>query len=194
MRRREFFDHCFFHGGIFRPSSFQSLWTQDFLAGDQCRRGLFLTIAVNAVRIVTSIYMYTADIHTQWLTPGQLHRIEGIFIYFFALCLFYWALENTLRLCTPGPAQPQKKWIRQDSDSIGKFHSVVIPLFWYLLVSLGIPLLNSAYHKNGPEFVEHCLITLAVCMVVFLFVFLIQSCCGRLWRRLQFKSTVNDRF
>lgn len=154
----------------------------------------FLTIAVNAVRIVTSIYMVTADIHTQWLTPGQLHRIEGIFIYFFALCLFYRALENTLRLCTPGPAQTRKKWIQQDSDFIGKFHSVVVPLFWYLLVSLGIPLLNSAYHKNGSRFVEHGLVTLAVCMVVFLSVFLIQSCCRRLWKRLQFKSTVNDRF
>ncbi len=170
---------------------FRSFGAQAFWLGISAPGAYFLTIAVNAVRIVASIYMNTADIHTPWLTPGRLHRIEGVFIYFFALCLFYWTLENTFRLCTPGPGQKRKKWVQPDSDSTGKFPPAVIPLFWYLLVSLGIPLLNRAYHTNGPRFVEHCLVTLAVCMVVFLSVFLIQSCCRRVCRRIQSKSTTS---
>jgi len=181
----------------FRSIGAQAFWLVISAAG-----AYFLTIAVNAVRIVASIYMATADIYSQWLTPGRLHRIEGVFIYFFALCLFSLTLEKTFRLCTPGPTQKRKKWIQQDSDSTGKFHPAVIPLFWYLLVSLGIPLLNRAYRNNGLQFVEHCLVTLAVCMVVFLSVFLIQLYCRRRWRRIAFKSTsaavapstVKDRF
>ena len=31
-----------------------------------------------------------------------------------------------------------------------------------------------AYHKNGPQFVEHGAMVLSICVVVFLFLFLIQ--------------------
>jgi exosortase K len=144
-----------------------------------------LTIAVNAFRIVASIHMYKADIYYHGLTPERLHRIEGIFIYFFFLCLFYVTLDKIIRFCTRNREPEQKKWIHRHSDSIGSGHAAFIPLFWYLMISLGIPLLNRAYHKNGPQFVEHCLFILSVCMVVFLVVFLIQSCWGWIFRRIQ---------
>jgi exosortase K len=144
-----------------------------------------LTIAVNALRIVASIYMYNADIYYHGLTPERLHRIAGIFIYLFFLCLFYMALNKIIYFCNRDPENKQKKWICQYQDSIGSGHAPVIPLCWYLMISLGIPLLNRAYHKNGPQFVEHSLVILSVCMVVFLVVFLIQSVCGRIFRRIQ---------
>ncbi len=75
--------------------------------------------------------------------------------------------------------------IFQHSDSIGSGRAVFVPLFWYLLICLGIPLINRAYQKNGPQFVEHCLVILSVCLVVFLVVFLIQSGCGWICRRIQ---------
>ena len=159
------------------------------------------TIAVNAGRIAGSIYMGTAKIHIPWLAPGQLHRIEGIAIYFFALCLFYGALETALGLWTPDPAREGHKRIQKDLDFSGKNRLFLIPWLWYLLVSVGIPLLNRVYHKNGPRFVEHCLTILAVSMVVFLSLFLIQSCLRRLWSKIQSRtksaglapSTVKDR-
>lgn len=156
-----------------------------FWLGNSAAWAYVLTIAVNAFRIVASIYMYKADIYYHGLTPERLHRIEGVFIYFFFLCLFYVTLDRIIRFCTQDRERKQKKWIRRHSDSIGSGHAAFIPLFWYLFISLGIPLLNRAYHKNGPQFVEHCLVILSVCMVVFLVVFLIQSCWGWIFRRIQ---------
>lgn len=156
-----------------------------FWLGNSAAWAYVLTIAVNAFRIVASIYMYKADIYYHGLTPERLHRIQGIFIYFFFLCLFYVTLDKIIRFCTRDTERKQKKWVHQHSDSVGSGHAAFIPLFWYLLISLGIPLLNRAYHKNGPQFVEHCLVILSVCMVVFLVVFLIQSGCGWICRRIQ---------
>ena len=156
-----------------------------FWLGNSAVWAYVLTIAVNAFRIVASIYMYKADIYYHGLTPERLHRIEGIFIYFFFLCLFYVTLDKIIRFCTRNPEPEQKKRFRQHSDSMGSGYRAFIPLFWYLMICLGIPLLNRAYHKNGPQFVEHCLVILSVCMVVFLIVFLIQSGCGWIFRRIQ---------
>jgi exosortase K len=144
-----------------------------------------LTIVVNTFRIVVSIYLYNADIYYYGLTPERLHRIEGIFIYLFFLCLFYVMLDKIIRFCTRNPESEQKKEIHRHSNSVGSDHAAVVPLFWYLMICLGIPLLNRAYHKNGPQFVEHCLVILSVCLVVFLIVFLIQSGCGWIFRRIQ---------
>lgn len=144
-----------------------------------------LTIAVNAIRIVASIYLYNADIYYHGLTPERLHRIEGIFIYFFFLCLFYMTLDKIIGFRTRNPKPEEKKWILQPLDFLRSGHTALIPLFWYLLICLGVPLANRAYHKNVPQFVEHCLVILSVCMVVFLIVFLIQSGCGWIFRRIQ---------
>jgi exosortase K len=162
-----------------------SLGSKIFWLGNSAAWAYVLTIAVNAFRIVASIHMYNADIYYHGLTPERLHRIEGIFIYLFFLCLFYAALNKILHLCTRDPENKQKKWIRQYQDSVGSGHAPVVPLFWYLMICLGIPLLNRAYRNNGPQFVEHSLVILSVCMVVFLVVFLIQSGCGWIFRRIQ---------
>ena len=156
-----------------------------FWLGNSAAWAYGLTITVNAFRIVVSIHMYNADIYYHGLTPERLHRIAGIFIYLFFLCLFYAALNKILHLCNRDPENKQKKWCLQYQGSIGWAHAVVIPLCWYVMISLGIPLLNRAYHKNGPQFVEHSLVILSVCMVVFLVVFLIQSSCGWIFRRIQ---------
>lgn len=177
----------------------KSFGVKIFWLGNSAAWAYVLTIAVNAFRIVASIYMYKSDIYYHGLTPERLHRIEGIFIYFFFLCLFYVMLDKIIRFCTRNREPEQKKGTHRHSNSIGSGHSVVIPLFWYLMISLGIPLLNRAYQKNGPQFVEHCLVILSVCMVVFLVVFLIQSGCEWIWGKVQFyltasRSAVKDRF
>lgn len=48
-----------------------------------------LTIAVNTLRIIASIYSFHGDIYFGWMTPARAHRLEGVVIYFFFLCLFY---------------------------------------------------------------------------------------------------------
>ena len=153
--------------------------------GNSAAWAFVLTITVNALRIVASVYIYKADIYYHGLTPERLHRIEGVFIYLFFLCLFYMALNKILDFCNRNPENKQKKWICQYQGSIGWGHAAVIPLCWYVMISLGIPLLNRAYQKNGPQFVEHSLVILSVCLVVFWVVFLIQSGCGWICRRIQ---------
>jgi exosortase K len=66
-----------------------------------------LTVFINAVRIIISIYSYDADIYSGWLTQPRMHRLEGVITYFFFLCLFYRIIAAVRRLiqsnsCTTG--------------------------------------------------------------------------------------------
>ena len=133
-----------------------------------------LTIVVNTLRIIVSIYTYNANIYHGWMTPERLHRMEGVFIYFFFLYLSYSGIEKTIRLLTRHKEPEMKKRMGGHSNSIRMFHVAFIPLFWYLFISLGIPFLNGAYRKNSSQFMEHCEVVISICMVVFLFPFLIQ--------------------
>jgi exosortase K len=143
-----------------------------------------LTITVNAFRIIASIYTIKADIHYQWLTPERLHRIEGIFIYFLFLCLFYSVLRKTIHLCNRNKFRKKKRGLNITSISTRTIAAAFIPFFWYGLFSMGIPFFNRAYTKNGPRFIEHCLVIFSVCLVVFLLIFLIQLCCRRIGSKI----------
>lgn len=145
--------------------------------GNSAVSAYFLTITINSLRIIFSVYTYHADMHYGWLTPERLHRIEGIFIYFFFLCLFYLGIDKTILFLTRNKNQEKEKKTTEHSNNTRVLHAAGIPLFWYLLVSLGIPLLNRAYHNNGPQFVEHGVVVVSVCMLVFLFLFFIQLFC-----------------
>ncbi|MDX9819677.1 MAG: exosortase K [Desulfococcus multivorans] len=72
--------------GIFRFSRFMTrcLWLPACLLW-----AVFATIGVNAFRIWISIFLITADFHWGWLSPHRVHRMAGIVIYFFFLCVFY---------------------------------------------------------------------------------------------------------
>jgi exosortase K len=144
-----------------------------FWLGHSAVCAYLLTIAVNTFRIVTSIYTFEFEVHHGWLTPERFHRVEGVFIYFFFLCLYYLALEKIIRHSS-WDGERKKKLIDSNRDAVRIIHAAFIPLFWYIFISLGVPLLNRAYLKNGPRFVEHGVVMLSVCMVVFLFLFLIQ--------------------
>jgi len=143
-----------------------------------------LTITVNAFRIIASIYTIEADIHYQWMTPERLHRIEGVFIYFIFLCLFYSVLRKTIRFCNRNTIRNTEKRINKNKNSTRIIPAAFIPFFWYGLFSMGVPFFNRAYHKNGPQFIEHCLMIFSVCLVVFLLIFLIQLC----WCRIGSKT------
>ncbi len=165
-----------------------------FWLGNSAAWAYFLTIAVNAFRIVASIHIYKVNIYYHGLTPERLHRIEGVFIYFFFLCLSYMTLDKIMGFWTRNRKSDQKKYIPQHSDFLGSAHGVFIPLFWYLMICLGIPLANRAYHKNVSQFVEHCLVMLSVCMVVLLLFFLIQFGCGWIFRTIQVYRLKKTKF
>ena len=133
-----------------------------------------LTIMVNTVRIIVSIYTFHSDMCHGWMTPERLHRIEGIFIYFFFLCVFYSSIDKTILLLTRRKVPEKNKRTDAHSNLIRVFRDAFIPLSWYLFISIGIPFLNGASGKNSARFTEHCKVVISICMVVFLFLFLIQ--------------------
>jgi exosortase K len=136
------------------------LWLAGGLVGVYC-----LTVFVNAVRILISIYSYEANIHWGWLTPERLHRLEGVIIYFFFLCLFYRIITAVCPLLQAAQRENiDAQHLRPDSLRWGL--AALLPLFWYGLITLVIPLLNGAIAKDGPRFVEHGVMVIAGCLAV----------------------------
>lgn len=156
----------------------KGLWLAASVAGVY-----LLTIFVNALRIIASIYSYDADIYSRWITPGRVHRLEGVLIYFFFLSLFYRIIGESLRRVSPGTAggaQDISQLRRAQSGYGGWALAGSVPFFWYLLVTVAIPLLNGAALGNGIRFVEHGAMVVAGCLIVSVSLLLLQS--G--WRRL----------
>ncbi|MGA9769828.1 MAG: exosortase K [Blastocatellia bacterium] len=100
-----------------------------------------VTLVANAARISVALRM-PAEIN--WMNPEQLHRFEGIFIYFgFLLMLF--VISETL----------------SSKTTSGLLRKSFFPLFVYYAAALGIPLANGAY-RQGRDFWEHSLFVLLI--------------------------------
>jgi len=133
----------------------------------------FSAIAVNALRIFASFYLYHADIYSAWLTPERVHRAGGVVIYFLSLSVLYLILMKTIGY--PGPDRH-----RDPSGTAATFaatkvlRSGAVPAAWYLAVAIVLPLLNFAYRKGEGRFVEHGLTVAIICLAVFILIALIR--------------------
>ncbi len=128
-----------------------------------------LTIFVNALRIILSIYSYKADIYSGWITAQRLHRMEGTLIYFFFLCLFYMIIKKVIRYYRLKESARRTRGHRGrfiQSDTLRWMLSDSVPLFWYSLMTLVIPLLNASYNGNEAQFVEHSWMVISGCLIV----------------------------
>ena len=136
-----------------------------------------LTVTVNTLRIIAAIYSYNADIYLGWITPARVHRLEGIVIYFFFLCLFYMIIIRTVHRIRQGP-------VRKPISAIGNYGaknyyfrwacSGLIPLFWYGLITLGVPVVTGAFQENSSRFKEHSWTVIWASFAVLALIFLIQ--------------------
>ena len=108
----------------------------------------FTTIIANTVRIATAMQMHSLNPETIWVNPDQLHRFEGIFIYFAFLLMLFFLSE---RLCSDKASNSQNRprMLRRS----------LLPLIVYYATTLGVPLANGAYHK-GADFWEHSVFVL----------------------------------
>jgi hypothetical protein len=97
------------------------------------------------------------------LNPDQLHRFEGIFIYFGFLLLLFVISEKI-----------------GSGKTSGLFRQSFFPLLVYYTTMLGIPLLNGAY-RRGTDFWEHSLFVL---LIPFLLIVLLAVCRFYRQRRL----------
>ena len=137
----------------------------------------FLTVGVNAIRIIVSIFSFNADIYFGWMTPQRVHRLEGIVIYFFFLCLFYMIIVKVIHQLTRKTGGKKQAIIGHNCGVTYYLRWVwagLIPLFWYTFVTLGVPLLNGAYHMNAARFTEHGGMVLAASLAVLGVIFSIR--------------------
>lgn len=99
------------------------------------------TLVANTARI--SIALRLQQSGTGWLPPAQLHRLEGIVVYFGVLLLLFLLVEM------------------MDSKKEGAVLRGLLPLAVYYAMMLGIPLMNCAW-RRGTEFWEHSLFVLFI--------------------------------
>lgn len=106
------------------------------------------TVVANAIRISTALMLRHMPYEIDWLSPNQLHRFEGIFIYFGCLLLMFMISEKA---CSDKAAGSE--------DSHTLFRGTFCPLLIYYAATLGVPLADGAYHR-GAEFWEHAFFVL----------------------------------
>ena len=122
------------------------------------------TIVANTVRIATALELKQLRIEFAGLSGNQLHRLEGIFVYFGFLLLLFVLSEKT------GWISAAKSDVGSTFDSarstsiergtairFGLLRSSLFPLLIYYATTLGIPITTAAY-RSGPlpsDFWEH---------------------------------------
>jgi exosortase K len=121
------------------------------------------TLVANTVRISTALRLHRLPPEIGWLTPDQLHRFEGIFIYFGFLLLLFVASEWFGSRTNDIKPQP----VRSSPNSFGLVWRVLFPLVIYYTTTLGIPLVNGAY-RQGADFWEHSLFVVLTPLIVVL--------------------------
>ena len=114
------------------------------------------TILANAVRIVVALQLHRMGPEMVWVNPEQLHRFEGIFIYFGFLLFLFIVCEGLHRTDTPR-ARNRRSILKKS----------FLPLMIYWFTTLGIPILNGAW-RHGTGFWEHFLFVLFTPLILVL--------------------------
>lgn len=99
------------------------------------------TLLANTTRIWFALEMQAQSAWVTWLTANQLHRLEGIVVYFFFLMLLFFLTE----------------W-SETSNPRSFARASLFPLAIYYAVTLGVPLVNGAYRQ--ASFWEHVIFVL----------------------------------
>jgi exosortase K len=114
------------------------------------------TIIANTVRITVAMRLHRMSPEMIWINPEQLHRLEGIFIYF-GFLLFLFTFAESLEDVANNRASMRRSLLRQ----------TLIPLSIYWFTTLGIPILNGAY-RQGVSFWEHSAFVLLTPIILLL--------------------------
>ena len=112
------------------------------------------TIVANTVRIAIAIRLHRMSPDMIWVNPEQLHRFEGIFIYFGFLLLLFVLSESM---------DEQSRF----KDPFYLLRRSFLPLLVYWAVTLGIPIANGAY-AQGKSFWEHTAFVLLTPLILIL--------------------------
>jgi exosortase K len=116
------------------------------------------TLVANTFRITTAMHLRQVTVGSS-LTAGQLHRLEGIFVYFGFLLLLYVLSERANEKTFDQPPTE----VANHTALLPTVRRSVFPLSIYYATTLGIPLLNGAFLQ--PGFWEHSIFVLATPLV-----------------------------
>ncbi len=127
------------------------------------------TLVANTTRIWLALELRARSVQITGLTNNQMHRLEGIVVYFGFLLLLFLLTE------------------RLESGKPLRFARVLpFPLLIYYAMTLGVPLLNGSFRHAG--FREHALFVLLLPLV-----FVIPVTLFYLWRRQLKRTTKASR-
>jgi exosortase K len=127
------------------------------------------TIVANTVRISAALRMQQMSLESSWLSSNQLHRLEGILVYFGFLLLLYLPSERLL-VNQPATSENHSSAIKQ----------TLFPLIIYYLTMFGIPFANGAY-RQGADFWQHSLFVFLTPLLLILPVATLRFCRVRRW-------------
>ena len=114
------------------------------------------TVVANTVRIATAVRLHGKSLDVGGLNPNQLHRLEGIVIYFGFLLLLFVISERIAN--------------RKQAERGSLLRQSLFPLLIYYASALGVPLLNSVRHSGNvaTDFWEHSLFVLLIPLLLVL--------------------------
>lgn len=115
-----------------------------------------ITIVANTVRIAVAIRLHRMSPDMIWVNPEQIHRFEGIFIYFGFLLLLFVLSEST-----------DERSSARFTDPFYLLRRSFVPLLVYWTVTLGIPIANGAF-SQGKSFWEHSAFVLLTPLILIL--------------------------
>lgn len=125
-----------------------------------------VTLIANTMRIALALRMERMPAEVGWLNPNQIHRFEGIVIYFIFLLLLFAVSEH---MSSERPSR--------------LFRRSFFPLLVYYATMLGIPLANGAY-RQGTAFWEHSLFVFLIPLVLILPIAVFRFCRQRRFVRI----------
>jgi exosortase K len=129
-----------------------------------------VALVANTTRISIAMRLERMPGETGWLNPNQIHRFEGIFVYFGFLLLLFVVSEKM-----------------SSEKTLGLFRQSLFPLLVYYATTLAIPLANGAY-RQGTDFWEHSLFVLLIPLVVILPIAAFRFCHQRRFLRSEHGS------
>ena len=106
------------------------------------------TIVANAARIFLALELRARSVEISGLTNNQLHRLEGIVVYFGFLLLLFVVLERF-----------------ESGKRLATARALVFPVLVYYAIAFGVPLANGAY-RQGTAFWEHSVFVLVLPLVL----------------------------
>lgn len=137
-------------GKLWRARARQIPWS--FFAGVAVV-AYFATLVANTVRISFSLFL--RGMHLEFgLTANQMHRFEGIFLYFGFLLLLFLLSDRFGWLSSGERPLSERLQANSRSHRFVLIRRFLLPLLVYYAITLGIPFANGA-HDRGSAFLEH---------------------------------------